>query len=248
MNHIDEFASPNFHGLAQQCFLALLLLSILALAARREDVRPSRLLVMLFAAYSGLYATRNLPVSSMLLALQIGPLLSRAMADGSSFFSRWHAFSERMGTIESRSRGHLWPAFGVLLGLLICAGQGKLGGRELMNAHFDTRRFPVEATNVLDKTGTPETIFAPDYWGGYLIYRFSPRMKVVVDDRHDLYGEAFLRKYLATIHMIPGWKKLLDEQNVNWVLAPEDSPLANGLKEAGWTVRYSDQTAVLMQK
>jgi hypothetical protein len=248
MNHIDEFASPNFHGVAQQCFLALLLISIVALAARREEIRLSRLLVMLFAAYSGLYATRNLPVSSMLLALQIGLLLSHAMADGPSFFSRWYAFAERMGKIESRSRGHFWPAFGILLGLLICAGQGKLAGRELMNARFDAKRFPVEAANALEKTGTPETLFAPDYWGGYLIYRFYPGMKVVVDDRHDLYGEAFLRQYLATIHIIPGWKKLLDEENVNWVLVPENSPLANGLKEAGWTVRYSDKTAVLMQK
>jgi hypothetical protein len=248
MNHIDEFASPNFHGAAQQCFLALLLMSVVAVAARREDIRPSRLLVILFAAYTGLYATRNLPVSSMLLTLQIGPLISRAMVDGASRLARCHAFGARMNKMESRTRGHVWPILAVVLGLLVCAGQGRLAGRQLMNAHFDSKRFPVQAADAIEHAGTPPAIFAPDYWGGYLIYRFYPGMKVVLDDRHDLYGEAFFRKYLATIHLIPGWKKLLEEEKVEWVLLPEGSPLANGLKEAGWNVRYSDTTAVILQR
>ena len=248
MNHIDEFASPNFHGLAQQCFLALLLISIVTLAARREEIRTSGLLVMLFAAYSGLYATRNLPVSSILLSLQIGPLLSRAIADGPPFLARCHRFAMRMNQMEARIRGHLWPVLAVLGGVLLCAGRGELGGRQLMNAHFDAKRFPVQAADALEHAGAPQAIFAPDDWGGYIIYRFYPAMKVVVDDRHDLYGEAFLRKYLGTIHLLPGWKKLLEEQNVQWALLPEGSALANGLKQAGWTVRYSDKTAVIMQR
>jgi hypothetical protein len=248
MNHIDEFASPNFHGVAQQCFLALLLISVIALAARREDIRASRLLVLLFAAYSGLYATRNLPVSSMLLTLQIGPLLSRAIAGGPTLLARCHGFAKRMNEMESRTKGHLWPIVAVALGVMMCAGHGRLGGRPLMSAHFDAKRFPVQAADALEHAGTPPTIFAPDYWGGYLIYRFYPNMKVVVDDRHDLYGEAFFRKYLATIHLIPGWRKLLEEENVEWVLLPEGSPLANGLKQAGWNVRYSDKTAVILQR
>jgi hypothetical protein len=229
MNHIDEFASPNFHGVAQQCFLALLLLSVVALAASREEIRPSRLLVILFAAYSGLYATRNLPVSSMLLTLQIGPLISRATANGPPWLMRCHGFAIRMNKMEWRTKGHFWPILAVVLGVVMCAGQGKIEGRQIMNAQFDSKRFPVQAADALEHAGAPPTIFAPDYWGGYLIYRFYPGMKVVVDDRHDLYGEAFLRRYLAAIHLIPGWKKLLEEQNVEWVMLPEGSALANGL-------------------
>ncbi len=40
----------------------------------------SQALVVLFAVYSGLYASRNIPVSSLLLILVIGPWLSEAMA------------------------------------------------------------------------------------------------------------------------------------------------------------------------
>ena len=69
MNHIDEFLSPNFHGVAQQCFVAILLITIVALAGVRNKPPLSRLLVYFFAAYSGLYASRSLPVSSLLLTL-----------------------------------------------------------------------------------------------------------------------------------------------------------------------------------
>ena len=38
MDHIEEFQSPNFHGLAQRCFLLLLLLSIAVLIARGQQL------------------------------------------------------------------------------------------------------------------------------------------------------------------------------------------------------------------
>src|SRR5438132_14084805 len=56
MDHIDEFLSPNFHGLPQKCFALLLLLSMLTLAINRRPQRSSHLFLVLFAAYAGLYA------------------------------------------------------------------------------------------------------------------------------------------------------------------------------------------------
>ena len=248
MNHIDEFASPNFHGVGQQCFLLLLLISIAAVAARRERVRTSHLLLMLFAAYSGLYASRNLPLSSMFLVLIAGPILSRAMANGPRIFSRMHAFSERTAIVEARSRAHLWPMLAIVLAAVVFAGKGSFAGRQIMNAHFEGKRFPVEAAAAIETMGLPPTIFAPDYWGGYLIYRFYPRMRVVVDDRHDLYGETFLRQYLATIHLAPDWMKLLDDNHVDWALLPAGSTLANALKQSNWQVGFEDQTSVLLER
>ncbi len=81
MNHIDEFLSPNFHGVAQQCFVLLLLITIVALAGGKKPPL-AHVLVLLFAAYSGLYASRNLPGSSLLLTLLIAPLLSQTVRRG----------------------------------------------------------------------------------------------------------------------------------------------------------------------
>jgi hypothetical protein len=259
MNHIDEFLSPNFHGVAQQCFAVLLLIAVVALAIKRQRLRVSHLLVIIFAAYSGLYASRNLPVSSILLTLVVAPLLSASIfnADALQKMSPWlrglmsrvNAFASRMTEMELRFRGHVWPALAVLLGLLVCMQHGKLGARQVMNAKFDDKRFPVQAVEVITQRGIEDPIFAPDYWGGYLIYRFFPNPRVFVDDRHDLYGERFLKDYLNVMHVQPGWEKFLNERQVRWILAPGEGSLANILKETpAWKVIYDDNTAILFQR
>jgi len=259
MNHIDEFLSPNFHGIAQQCFAALLLITVAALATKRQKLRLSHLLVIIFAAYSGLYASRNLPVSSILLTLIVAPILSASIASAGAgqrmsprlrkLTSRSNAFASRMTEMESRFRGHLWPALAVILGLVVCTQHGRLGARQVMDAHFDLKRFPVQAVEVIAQRGIEEPIFAPDYWGGYLIYRFYPTPRVFVDDRHDLYGERFLKDYLKVVQVQPDWEKFLDERKVHWVLAPAEGSLANILKEMpAWKVIYEDSTSVLLQK
>jgi hypothetical protein len=259
MNHIDEFASPNFHGIAQQCFAALLLITIVALASAHGRIRTSRLLVLIFAAYSGLYASRNLPVSSMLLTMIMAPILSQAIAEAGTnqqvpapvrgLFSQMNSFSARMGEMEFRSRGHLWPVVAVILGSVLCFQHGRLGGSQVMNAHFDEKRFPVQATEVIVQRDIHEPIFAPDYWGGFLIYCLYPQTKVFVDDRHDLYGEQFLKDYLKAIQVAPDWEAVLRQKQVNWVLVPTGSSLANMLKETGhWNVIHEDGTAALFQR
>jgi hypothetical protein len=259
MNHIDEFLSPNFHGVAQQCFAALLLITVAAVATKRQKLRLSHLLVIIFAAYSGLYASRNLPVSSILLTLIVAPILSASIFDTDvlqkitprlrGLISRGSAFANRMTDMELRFRGHLWPVLAVLLGFLVCIQHGRLGARQVMDAQFDAKRFPVQAVEVIAQRGIEEPIFAPDYWGGYLIYRFFPDARVFVDDRHDLYGERFLKDYLKVMQVQPDWEKFLNERRVQWILAPAESSLANILKEMpGWKVTYEDGTAVLFQK
>ncbi len=259
MNHIDEFLSPNFHGVAQQCFVAILLITIVALAVARSKPSLSRLLVLLFAAYSGLYASRSLPVSCLLLTLIVAPVLTQAGAEACSnpnislrlraLLSRWVSFTSRMGRMETQFRGHVWPAAAIALGLLVCAQQGKFGSHQWMNVGFDRQRFPVQAGDVIAQRGIREPIFAPDSWGGYLIYRFYPDIKVFVDDRHDLYGEEFLRDYLKAIRLTPDWDKFLNEKRVNWVLVQQKSSLANMLAlTSQWIVVYRDGTAELFER
>jgi hypothetical protein len=72
---------------------------------------------------------------------------------------------------------------------------------------------------------------------------------VVVDDRHDFYGEKFLRDYVTTIHAEPGWEKFLLEHDVCCVLAQKDSALANILMlSKDWKEIYRDNVAVAFNK
>jgi hypothetical protein len=259
MNHIDEFLSPDFHGLAQQCFVAILLITIVVLAVVRKKPSLSRVLVLLFATYSGLYASRSLPVSTLLLTLIVAPLWTQALADASAnpslslslraFLSGWQSFTSRVGHVELGFRAHGWPMAAVLLGLLVCAHQGQLDSRQWMGAQFDAGHFPVQASAVIVHLGVREPIFAPDSWGGYLIYRLYPQNRVFVDDRHDLYGEEFLRKYLKAIRLTPDWDVFLNEKKVDWALLPTESSLANMLEETSqWNLVYRDGTAVLLER
>jgi hypothetical protein len=235
MDHIDEFQSPNFHGVAPKCFLILLLLSIAILIARGRELRLSAALLALFSVYAGLYASRNIPVSSILLVLIVGPL-ARSL--------KYSQFAERMTAVELSLHRHLWPIVAIVATLMIAANGGRVGSGQWMDAHFDPRLMPVDAVTFLEQQDIRSPIFGPDYWGGYLIYRFFPRNKVVIDDRHDFYGENFLRAYLSAIHLEPGWEAYLNGNDC--LLLPKRSALTSILlKTPEWKTVYSDDVAIV---
>jgi hypothetical protein len=259
MDHVNEFQSPDFHGIAQQCFVVMLLVTIAALASARRKVPLTHLLVILLAAYSGLYASRNLPVASMLLTLVVAPLLSETVAKGAenseiaswlrAIFSRLRGFSMRMEKLELHLEGHVWMVLVFVVGLWACMHGGKIGSAQLISAYFDDKQFPVEAAAVIAERNIREPIFCPDQWGGYLIYRLYPQTKVLVDDRHDLYGSHFFEDYEKIMFVQTGWNKLLDEKNVNWLLLQKNSTLATILGQTpGWKLIHEDGTAVLFQR
>jgi hypothetical protein len=270
MNRIDEFRSPDFHGWAQRCFAAILALTLIAfvgshLSGIRKKLPLSNLLVVLMATYAGLYSTRNLPLSSMLLVLIAGPILwenFKSLAERAGAWqwirnstARISSFSGRMGALEMNLRGHLWPIVAAALAFAICLHGGRLGPRRLIDAQFDPRRVPAAAVTLLEHESragqlNAEPVFSTDAWGGYLIYRLYPVLKVVVDDRHDLYGSGRIRQYLILTQGEPGWQEVLKHWGIRVVLLPTDSTLANLLRELpeGWRVAYEDKVGVVFEK
>jgi hypothetical protein len=256
MDHIDEFQSPNFHLIAQECFAGLLLLTLLALAAsarRARRIGVSQGLIILFAVYSGLYASRNIPVSSLLLILVVAPALSGfagqvadSQGQAPSRITKYAQFFRRMHSIELNLRGHAWPTVVLMLSGWILIHGGNLGPTKLIDARFDAKRFPVAGVDFINNRNIAGPIFTPDSWGGYVIYRLYPRSKVVIDDRHDFYGEAFLRSYLKTIHLEPGWQDFLEQYPARVLIVPKGSALANILIETkDWRSVYRDDVAVI---
>ena len=236
MDHIDEFQSPNFHGIAQRCFLVLLLIAIAALACRGNRPRLSQTLLMIFAVYAALYSSRNIPISSIFLAAIVGPLISLPVTKG---------FVQRMGVMDSTRRGYLWPVIVTVATLMIALNGGRVGTRSLMDAHFDARRMPVDAVSFVAQSAVRGPVLSPDYWGGYLIYRLYPRNAVVIDDRHDFYGEPFLRSYLTMMHVEPGWEDFLKWRSSCLVLPRSAALSAVFSKMPGWKPVYSDEVAIV---
>jgi len=271
MDHIDEFLSPNFHGMPQKCFAVLVLLAVVGTAGARKKITLSQLLVVLFAIYTGMYASRNIPLSSILLALIVAPQLSvvlkemagsREVSDGlRRSLARFDSFSARMDTFDARMAGGLWPALAIVVLLWACSHHGWIGSSHGMEARFDDKRFPVKAIDYLagahsggvaapvPTQAADDAIFCPDRWGGYLIYRLYPQRLVAFDDRHDLYGTEFLKRYLKIVHGEPGWQNALAETRAGWALVPAESVLAGLLAaDAKWSVAYRDDVAVLFRR
>ncbi len=243
MDHIDEFQSPNFHLIAQKCFLVLLLIAFAAVAAHGRALRMSQVLTLLLAVYAGLYASRNIPIASILLVLLIGPVISSTSKWRGDARSESLGFLGRMATMESQARGHLWPIMAIMATFAVAFHGGRVGSNQIMDAHFDSKRMPVAAVDFLEQHQLANSVLSTDFWGGHLIYRHIP---VVVDDRHDMYGEAFFKSYLKMIRVEDGWREFLETHPAQCVLLPKDTALANALALSyRWKSIYSDDVAIV---
>ena len=87
-------------------------------------------------------------------------------------------------------------------------------------------------------------LFAPDKFGGYLIYRSNGARKVFFDGRSDLYGAAFLKQYGRLVQVRPGWQQYFEGFHFTHALLPVDAPLAAALELIGWKEVYRDSTAI----
>jgi hypothetical protein len=151
-----------------------------------------------------------------------------------------------MTAVERGQRGHVWPIIAILATLFIATNGGRIGATKWMGARFSPQRMPVEAVNYIEKGQLKGPVLSPDYWGGYLIYRLYPSVRVVVDDRHDFYGEQFFRSYLKLIHVEPGWEEFLRTHETSCVLLPRDAPLAGAISRTEeWKTIYADDVAIL---
>jgi hypothetical protein len=263
MNRIAEFKSPDFHGWGQRCFVAILVLVLVA-AGHCAKWRGSHWMIVILMAWAGVYAVRNLPVSAMLLTLVIGPGLWECVAGLAERPAAWgpvrrgaawlEGFAARARLQEFSLRGYLWPVVGVLAGLAICLNGGRIGSQVFIHNEFDAEHFPSRAVDYLLREQVREQktdpIFEPDQWGGYFIYRLYPQRLVLIDDRHDLYGSDRFREYLILTQGEPGWRNVLSKWDIRTVVVQSDSTLRNllGQLPAEWVTVYEDQSAVVMER
>jgi len=259
MSRIEEFRSPNFHGWGERCFAAILIVVLIAFAGRRASIRRSHLFVVVLAAFAGLYASRNLPVASMLLVLVAGPILWDSVASLAEQTSAWSLLrtlvarasevAARAGAQESELRAHFWPAVAVIAALVVCLNGGRVNSRQVIDAHFDSRHLPAAAVDFLARQNIGSPVLSTDSWGGYLIYRLYPLRQVVIDDRHDLYGSQRFQDYLVLMQVEPAWNDVLKKWNIQTLLLPAGSSLASMLRliPDQWQPVYEDHTAVVFE-
>jgi hypothetical protein len=254
IHHIQEMQSPDFRTFAAKCLFLLLLLTARVAVARRSRQRPGETLVLVFFAYEALFAARNIPLASIVFTLTVAPLL--ASSDISLKYEsaihplRQHLrrFSDRMGALELQMRGHAWTLAFTVLTLGICANGGQFLGAQVIHASFNPDRFPLRATDFLVQHPPSGPLFTTDAWGGYVIYRAWPTVHVVVDDRHDMYGSEYMKRYLKIVEGNWDWQQQLQATGARSALVSPNSAIGSLLRlSPDWRLSYDDGQALLFE-
>lgn len=243
LDHIAEFQSFDFHREgALQVTLALALCFAGAFASLAVH-KPERFLLAMLLTALALRSVRALPVAALLLMPLANGSLTEVLTRAGGLTPRLRRmldktldYGDSLQTIERRFRGFaLVPLATILIFAWIRTGAG-----------FPAGDFPVAASTMIASLPMSARIFAPDIFGGYLIYRFNGQRKVFVDGRSDFYGVRFLQGYLRMEHLSPGWLKEFNGWNFTHALLPPDCPLTAALESNGWRELYRDHIAVLL--
>jgi hypothetical protein len=260
VQRISEFQSADFHTFTAAYFEMLLVFAIAAAAWHLGRGRLIQSLLLLSWAHLALFSVRNIPIFAVVSAPGIGLAMrdwlelagTRQPLDWAGRLAASLTEFE-MGLrliISNRKRGH-WHVTPFLILLALPFSLSHLDSVRALHADFDRSRFPTEAATFLSRNDAerPLRIYASWQWGGYLIYRLWPSVRVFDDGRTDLYGPRFVEESLRAWEARPDWADIFAKYRVNAALVPVDSVLATVLHESTeWKLVYSDSVALMFVK
>jgi len=238
VGHTQEYLPPNFHNSGFLPFLILLSVMIYCLGIGWKRLRPSEALLAAGWTAMSLYSARNIP----LFAIVVTPILAPALETGLGDIKGFAQIGGRLRQMETSARGFLWPIL-LIAALAAISMGGLLGSYNSYRAEV----FPVQAMDWLETNPQEGNMFNYFTWGGYILYRGWPQNLVFIDGQTDFYGEALTREYEQVITRQNGWEAILKKYDVNWTILPLAAPLNASLLEAGWTILYEDETAVILR-
>ncbi|MBI4911090.1 MAG: hypothetical protein HY820_46205 [Acidobacteria bacterium] len=225
-NGNQEFLAPTFRTEPELCFMVLLFagLALCGLLLARRRWTPA--LLMAAFGYLALTSVRHIPI----YALVAIPVIA---AEITAQISGWLEAQPRNSTpailrdMSLAARERMLPlsvwslvALGVILVWPSTSGWPK---------DFPADRFPVEIAARQSGQLAASRLYTTDQWADYLMYK-NPAQRVFVDDR-SFYDAQIISDALTLMDAGKGWRQLIDKYQVNAVLVPAGSALANVLAE-----------------
>jgi hypothetical protein len=237
---VTEWQSPDFHEASAIVFMALLMLTIAALAFNPGGRDPTDVGLMLAFTVLSLQAVRNLALGAIVL----GVVTARYLPDALATVRRNTTVRQEMSPSASVFMG----ALGIVLTLGGLAGVVVHGfPRSDRIADIVEKRYPVEAIDAINKPGV--RLFTFDVWSGMVIDRDWPNVRVFIDLRQDVYGLAQARKYQHTISAFPEWRQDLDSVCTTHVLIRPKDALTQVLSlDRDWTLVRKVGNSVTFQR
>jgi hypothetical protein len=235
--YIQEWLPPDFHQVSYQLFAALVALLAVGVLARLRRLRLIDLLVLAPFTYLAFQSVRNIGLFAVLATPVAAELLGMLLP---------------AGLRRRRRPGVVAPAKVVLNWL--CVGCLAVGVgftivpsiKQQAQDRAVAKTFPARALAFIGRHGLPARGLDSYDWGGYLIWQWYPTRSVYVDGRPDMYGDAFMDRYVRALRGDAGWQQLLRANALCYVLVQPSTGIAHALAAQGrWILRYRDAKAVL---
>lgn len=243
-NYIAEWASPNFHHPEYWPFL-LIVLALFAMGAWQPHILRRRdVLLLVVSLFAALRSIRLIP----LFALIAVPLISRQI-------EKWKLKKSLLARPASaQSRRHLpLVALNLLNGLFILgmAAFASLHTAQVIQDQpiSEIQHFPERAIAFLSTHPPAGPLFNSYDWGGYLIWKLYPSVRVFIDGRADVYGDQLFGEFADTYGFKDDWQHTFEQWHIQTVLVPRDAALATGLRRTrSWIITYEDDQAVILTR
>lgn len=240
--HINEYKVVDFRTGPGRIFEFMLFMSAPAALSRllkREFTVP-----FLFLAWAHLALTsqRNIPFFMIVMAAPVALWIEEMVA----VFSHDHAQDSVRD--ETRDPIYGFPLLSTLFLVLIFVLLRTPGSPPKFRPQYDPSIYPAQALAAVRQMSPSTRMVTTDVWGGYLIYRLYPDVRVFWDGRADFYGTPYNQAAVDALMGRPGWDTTLAKNRITAVLVPVNQPIASLLTQsADWHVVYRDQVAVLFQ-
>lgn len=238
-DYIEEWQSPNFHDLAAQPFIWLLLLTLGAIGAGHKRIALSDFLLLATSLYLTLIAVRNMPLFALVAPIVLTRYAVPAIDDLRKSL-KW--LNAPLGK-TLRWQGVLNLSIFFVLSIVVFARGRAIFPLEVNQANYSDDA-PVGAVEFISDQKPTGRIFNSYNWGGYLIWNLRG-YPVYIDGRTDLYSDGLLTEWVNIVSGNPGWDSALRRWDIRLVLIEPSRPLANILPNEGWQLLYQDTYSVL---
>lgn len=240
LERIGEWRSPNFQTFQP---LELWLLGGLALALHQGlRLPPIRLILLLGLLHLALKHVRHIELVGLLAPLFVAASLG----------AQWRAAQQTKPQLASADRFFqklAQPAGQIpaLLGLAAVV-MATLWVARVRPIEPPEAVAPARAVKAAQEAGIKGPVLNSYESGGYLIYRGIPPY---IDGRNDVYGDAFLKRYLEALELktSDSLAGILSEHRIAWTLLnPGTSAVAMLDRMPQWRRIYADEGAVVHVK
>ena len=250
LTHINEYKVVDFRTPPGRIFELMIFLSASAAISRmlkREFVVPTLFLAW---AHLALTAQRNIPFFMIVMAAPVSLWLEEMVAAFRPAHTEDPLSESERHPHVSPAEAHIpgFPLLSILSLVLIFVLLRMPGSPPKFRPQYDASVYPEQALAAVRQMGPSTRIVSTDIWGGYLIYRLYPDVRVFWDGRADFYGTPYNLAAIDVLMGRPGWDKILAKNRITAALVPVNQPLASLLAQSrDWRVVYQDKVAILFQ-